>query len=132
MAEKLISSSVCDQFEYVDHLQMFDPRQVVKSVFLEFVDVAMGEIDLIDVLRDASQEVPAQDSEIVALEVQQADGFVFWKIRRNLVQLLVAAQQLAPSARAGPVIGQVAKVGGVVVLRRWSLLVDVIPVTVRV
>jgi hypothetical protein len=44
MAEKLISSSVCDQFEYVDHLQMFDPRQVVKSVFLEFVDVAMGKI----------------------------------------------------------------------------------------
>jgi hypothetical protein len=44
MAEKLISSSVCDQFKYVDHLQMFDPRQVVKSVFLEFVDVAMGEI----------------------------------------------------------------------------------------
>jgi hypothetical protein len=132
MAEKLISCSVCDQFEYGDHLQMFDLRQVVKSVFLEFVDVAMGEIDLIDVLRDASQEVPAQDSEIVALEVQQADGFVFWKIRRNLVQLLVAAQQLAPSAHAGPVVGQVAKVGGVVVLRRWSLLVDVIPVTVRV
>jgi hypothetical protein len=113
---------------------VFDESMMTGFAFLvEFSPLQKRFVfNLIDVLRDASQEVPAQDSEIVALEVQQADGFVFWKIRRNLVQLLVAAQQLAPSARAGPVIGQVAKVGGVVVLRRWSLLVDVIPVTVRV